>query len=119
MKYIAALGIALSIGLSGETAAHAGSTRGPGDHWDSVDPHSTDVYVITFEGLESATISVRGDRSTDLDCYVLDENGGSIVEDSDGTDFCLLQWTPRWTGPFKLKIKNRGSVSNIYRMQTN
>jgi hypothetical protein len=101
------------------SVADAGHTNGPQSHYDSVDPHSIDTYKLFFEGEEDAFINVSGDGSTDLDCYVYDGGDHLIVSDSDSTDHCVLRWTPRWTGKFTLKIKNRGRFENTYRVRTN
>ena len=96
-----------------------GGTRGPGKHKDMVKPTSTDVYTITFRGGEVAEVGVKGDGDTDLDLFVYDENGNLIVSDTDKSDRCYVRWTPKWTGPFKIKIKNVGRVPNSYILMTN
>lgn len=60
--------------------------------------------------------SARAFHETDLDLYIYDENGNLIDSDIDNTDICVCTWTPRWTGRFKIKIVNRGSVYNNYRL---
>ena len=37
----------------------------------------------------------------------------------DYTDTCYCSWTPKWTGAFTIKIKNRGGVCNYYTLYTN
>lgn len=64
-------------------------------------------------------VIVNGDGDTDLDLYVYDENGNLMGKDIDYSDYCVVSWTPRWTGPFTIKIKNRGSVYNRYKIYTN
>lgn len=81
--------------------------------------HDTDVYRIRFRGGQSACVYVSGDGDTDLDLYVYDENGNLIGSDTDYTDECIVTWNPIWTGPFTIKIKNRGSVRNYYSIATN
>ena len=66
-----------------------------------------------------ASITVDGNNSTDLDCYVYDENDNLLDSDVDSTDNCVLGWTPAWTGPVRLEIHNLGSVANSYRLRTN
>ena len=96
-----------------------GSTSGPIVHYDSVLAGRTDSYTLTFQGGEMARIAVVGDGDTDLDLYVFDEYGNEIGRDDDYTDHCLVQWAPRWTGRFTVKIANRGSVYNRYALLTN
>ena len=81
--------------------------------------NSTDVFTIRFPGDKVAVVFVCGDGDTDLDLYVYDENNNLIVSDIDDTDECYVTWTPAWTGPFKVKVVNRGNVSNYYTIWTN
>jgi hypothetical protein len=96
-------------------------TRGAGHKYsnDCVNAHSTDTYTIRFYADELAIVTVVGDGDTDLDLYVYDSNGNLIDSDLDYTDNCVCTWTPRWTGNFTIKIKNRGSVYNCYLLRTN
>lgn len=81
-----------------------------------VNAYTTDTYTVTFKGGEEATVLVSGDGDTDLDLYIYDENGNLIESDTDSLDTMLCSWTPKWTGKFKIKIKNLGSVKNYYTM---
>ena len=85
----------------------------------SVNAGATDVYNVSFRGGELAMVIVVGDGDTDLDLYVYDNNGNLIARDADYTDDCVVTWTPRWTGNFKIKIVNRGRVYNSYILRTN
>jgi hypothetical protein len=97
-----------------------GSTKGPQSAVSRVMANSEDSWDLgNFVGGEYARVEVRGDGDTDLDCFVYDENGGLIDRDTDRTDYCILDWTPAWTGPFTLKIVNLGNVYNQYRLSTN
>lgn len=96
-----------------------GAAHGPHVWSQQVSAHSTDVYRIVFRGGEPAIVVVSGDGDTDLDLYVHDENGNLIAVDDDMTDDCIVRWTPRWTGPFTIRIVNRGSVYNQYRAAHN
>lgn len=84
-----------------------------------VEAGATDVYTIMFRAGEQATVVVIGDGDTDLDLYIYDSNGNLIDSDIDDTDNCVCSWTPRWTGNFKIKIKNHGAVYNRYVLRTN
>ena len=81
--------------------------------------NSTDVFTIRFPGDKLAEVFVSGDGDTDLDLYVYDENNNLIESDVDYTDQCYVSWTPAWTGPFKVKVVNRGNVRNYYSIWTN
>lgn len=117
-------GNASAIALIDQLSARAsggskGAVGGPKENVDRVLSHSTDTYRLSFRGDEEAYVTVRGDGDTDLDCYVYDEYDNLIVKDDDHTDFCILRWNPRWTGPFTIKIRNLGDVYNQYRIVTN
>jgi len=96
-----------------------GATRGPTRHADTVLAGNTDSYVISFVGREQAAVLVSGDGDTDLDLYVTDENGNTICSDTDASDTMLCQWTPAWTGPFGIHIRNLGRVYNNYVLAVN
>ena len=96
-----------------------GAVGGPKRSSTSVLANSTDVFTIRFRGDQLAEIFVSGDGDTDLDLYVYDENNNLIESDVDYTDQCYVSWTPAWTGPFKVKVVNRGRVRNYYTIWTN
>lgn len=107
------------LALIQEAGGTRGRTVGPTRHYDDVLAGHTDIYTMTFRGGEEAIVVVSGDGDTDLDLYVYDENGNFIGSDVDGTDDCVVSFTPRWTGKFKIKIKNLGRVYNHYLLATN
>ena len=78
----------------------------------------TPTVPITIAG-EEAEVAGVGDGDTDLDLYIYDSNGNLIEKDDDYTDTCYCSWTPKWTGAFTIKIKNRGGVCNYYTLYTN
>lgn len=100
----AGAGLGFAIGREGGTATH----------WDKVLAQSTDYYDVTFAGGMSAAVIINGDDDTDLDLYVYDENGNLIGSDVRISDYGAVYFHPRWTGPFRIKIKNLGSVYNRY-----
>lgn len=100
--------------------AKRGAVGGPIVHADRVYPDITDVYTIRFKGGERAEVLVQGDGDCDLDLSVYDENGHFIAKDDDTTDTCYVEFSPRWTGPFKVRIKNyQCSVYADYVLLTN
>jgi hypothetical protein len=110
----------LAVAAEIEGSMTKGLQGGPGIDHDRVEAGQTVYYSdLTFIGGELAIIDVQGDGDTDLDCWVYDENGNLIEEDTDYTDHCILRWTPSWTGPFELVIKNYGDVWNAYVLTTN
>jgi hypothetical protein len=80
---------------------------------------SQDNYIVTFEGLENAVVYVKGDGTTDLDLIVYDENGNLVESDADYTDECLVKFLPKWTGKFRIIVRNNGNVYNDYTLKTN
>lgn len=105
--------------LENSTVGSRGKIGAPIRHVDKVSAGTTDRYTIPFEGARVARIAVDGDGDTDLDCFLLDELGNQIRRDTDYSDTCLFEWTPRWSGDFTLLIKNRGRVYNRYYLLTN
>ena len=99
--------------------ATRGRVGGPGVITTIVQARATDTYTISFRAGHVAEILVVGDGDTDLDLFVYDSNGNLIVFDDDYTDVCYVRWTPRWTGPFTVKVVNLGRVWNQYTLTTN
>ncbi|MBP5670914.1 MAG: hypothetical protein J6X49_00865 [Victivallales bacterium] len=95
-------------------SALAGSATGDATATTRVEPHSTDVFHHYFTAGKTALVIVSGDKDTDLDLYIYDENDNLIEKDEDGSDQCVVTWTPRWTGRFTIKVVNRGDVYNEY-----
>jgi len=86
---------------------------------DRVKAGHSDVWTMTFRGGEEALVAVKGHRNTDLDFYIYDEGGHLIKSDTDSTSLTALRWTPKWTGKFKIKIKNLGDSGNSYKLLMN
>jgi hypothetical protein len=99
--------------------ATLGRWEGPIRHRDRVLARHRDDYVMTFRAGQVARVGVVGDGDTDLDLYIYDENGNLITKDDDGTAECLVAFTPRWTGKFRVRIVNRGNVFSEYILMTN
>ncbi|MDR2361130.1 MAG: hypothetical protein LBD91_00155 [Prevotellaceae bacterium] len=102
-----------------QVVATKGRVLGPARVSRRVYANSTYTDYVVFEGQELAEVLVVGDGDTDLDLYVYDENNNSIGSDTDYTDTCYVSFTPKWTGSFKVVVKNRGNVYNDYTLLTN
>ena len=100
-------------------AATRGAKGGPKSHLDMALGYSTDKFRVVFRGNSPAFVSVVGDGDTDLDCFVTDEDGNLIASDTNPTDRCSMAWTPVWTGPFTIRVKNLGDSPNLYHLTTN
>jgi hypothetical protein len=116
-KIIGMLTIVTTLAIS--AVSFAGAVGGPKFVKQVVESRSTDYYQIAFRANEVAHVEVNGDDSTDLDCFVYDSNKNLVVQDVDSTDYCVLEWVPRWTGVFTVFIKNHGYQSNMYVAGTN
>jgi hypothetical protein len=96
-----------------------GATNGAVAHYDSVNARDYDDFNISFRGGELARIAVIGDGDTDIDLFVYDENGHEIARDDDRTADCVVSFTPRWTGSFRVRVLNNGRVYSNYLLATN
>ena len=101
------------------TTQTRGAVGGPKRGVYRVPARGTDTFTVKFFSNERATIVVSGDGDTDLDLYVYDDNGNLIAKDDDYSDDCVVNWVPRWTGQFTIKVVNRGNVYNEYIIATN
>ncbi|MDE6139610.1 MAG: hypothetical protein K2F95_01490 [Alistipes sp.] len=111
--------LALADQVKVDNGVSRGRVEGSTVHADCVNANATDTYTLRFIGGELAEVAVIGDGDTDLDLYIYDSNGNLIEKDDDYTDRCYCSWTPKWTGAFSVKIKNRGGVCNYYTLYTN
>lgn len=103
-----------------KASASKGRVGGPGVNKSSIRAGAIDWYRgVQFAGGRYAEVAAVGDGDTDLDLYVYDGNGNLICSDTDLSDRTYCGWTPRWTGPFTIKIVNRGGVFNRYTFVTN
>ena len=96
-----------------------GAVGGPKRTVDVVKALDTDSFQIVFRGGEIAKVAFSGDGDTRLDMYVYDESGNLVASQVGPGDDALSSWLPRWTGPFVIKVVNRGRVSNRYVIVTN
>lgn len=76
-------------------------------------------YEIKFWASELAEVVVIGDGDNDLDLYIYDQNGNLVASDTDYTDQCVCRWVPAWTGPFRIRIVNRGAIYSDFAIATN
>jgi len=109
----------VSAKLNAQAEGTRGAMGGPKYDYGRVSAHSYTYYDQKFWANEIAEVAVSGDGDTDLDLYVYDENGNLITSDTDYTDDCYVRFYPAWTGLFRIKIVNRGSVYNNYAIVTN
>jgi hypothetical protein len=118
-KRIMVLATIAGMMLASTVALAGGFPRPYGPLRDSVNAGETNVYTMTFRGGEEAVIRVRGDLDTILVLEVRDENGKLIARDNDLIPPCVVRFTPKWTGPFTVRVINTGTVYNNYTIETN
>ena len=99
-----------------EEASTRGAVYGARRWTDVVSGHGRDRYRVTFEGGEVAAVYIKGDGDSDLDLFIFDENGNEICRDDDSTDTMLCRWTPAWTGPFVIEVRNLGAANRYQAM---
>jgi len=86
----------------------------------SVRAFDTDRFEWTlFEGGRQARVEVNGDGDTDLDLYIYDRNDNLVAKDDDNLDYCVVRWFPHDTGYYRIVVRNRGSVPNVYTLRSN
>lgn len=105
--------------LTASLEAGKGAIGGPRYANSSVNAGSIDTYRIAFRGGERASVRIRGDGDTDLDCYVYSSGGILMAVDDDYTDYCILDWWPSGAETFRIEIHNLGRVYNVYSLTTN
>jgi hypothetical protein len=99
------------------SAVGATSDRGPTRTAETVRARATDSYTLRFFAGEVARVSAVG--AGDIDLYVYDENGRLIVVDQDADPLPIVEWVPRWTGRFTIKVKNCEHRAVDYVLLTN
>ncbi|HMQ58074.1 MAG TPA: hypothetical protein PKE65_05960 [Rhizobiaceae bacterium] len=102
-----------------EAAQPRGRVRGPGKMRSGLLAGRTDIFRENFRGGELAEVAIIGDGDTDLDLVIADENGNAICVDTSFADKLYCSWTPAWTGPFIIAVKNQGRIRNTYYILTN
>jgi hypothetical protein len=80
----------------------------------TVRANAKDAFTYEFIGGYPASAAISGDGDTDLDLYVYDENGNQVCSSITYGDDESCSWHPKWTGTFKVVVKNRGDIFNKY-----
>lgn len=96
-----------------------GRVGGPGHRVVRVNAFATDAFYEDFRAGAPAIVTICGDGDTDLDVFIFDSNGNLIVQAIGPTDRETVSWTPRWTGRFRIEVRNLGPVWNQYSISTN
>lgn len=98
------------------SVAVAGDVRGVIYDKDVLGAGDAVNYDLTLKKNEITEIGVRGDGDGDIDCWLYDENNRLVAQDVDNTDTCYLTANPIWTGAFRLRVKNNGTISSVYEL---
>lgn len=111
--------LALADNLEKKIGSSRGATGGASSTTATVYANSYITWNVNFVGGVRACVAVVGDGDTDLDLYIYDQNGNLIAKDDGYSDSCIVEWYPKWTGAFLIKVVNRGSVYNTFGIATN
>jgi hypothetical protein len=65
------------------------------------------VRKIKFDAGTKVQIWVTSEHNSDVDLFVFDENGKSIVKDEGDDKDCHVVFTPETTQRFKIEVQNR------------
>jgi hypothetical protein len=87
-------------------------------HTDTVKANGADIYTMKFNGQESAVVMANSPDGTDIDLEIYDQTGDLVARDNAFNNRPMVTWTPRWTGPFKVRIKNNTDRSVKYVLTT-
>lgn len=97
-----------------------GAVGGPRYAYNAVSAGHSIYYYISFRAREYAEVLVQSFSNVDLDLYIYDENGHLIASDSSYRSDAYVCFVPRWTGVFKVVVKNRSSrFVGDYKLTTN
>jgi hypothetical protein len=105
-----------------EATRPKGRTRGPGRAHGAVKAMGKAVFTgkdTVFRGGEVAEIAVVGDGDTNLDLHVFDELNNEICSSTKYTDREYCRWTPKWTGPFRIEVRNRSPLASKFTITVN
>ena len=111
--------LALADNIEKRIGSSRGATGGASSIAATVYANSFISWTVNFVGGVRACVAVVGDGDTDLDLYIYDQNGNLIAKDDGYSDSCIVEWYPKWTGSFLIKVVNRGSVYNTFGIATN
>ena len=75
--------------------------------------------VVLRGGVPTGIYVEPADPTVDFDLYVYDENGNLVEKDNSTTSNALCMVTPRWTGPFRIKVTSHHGLSTYRIVVTN
>ena len=70
------------------------------------------VIALTFPAGKEATVTVRGEKKTDVHLFVFDAAKKVVAKDDSPGPSCDLTFTPKEAGPYTLEVSNLGPGDN-------
>ncbi|GEM_PF-1655155 len=70
------------------------------------------VFHISFAAGEKASIRVKSSEDTDVDLYVEEMDGADVVNDTDPSKDCLVEFTPLKNKTYRVSVINLGPGGN-------
>ena len=119
IRFVSALALVAVAVVAPARNAFAGDVDGAQFALRRVAPESSNFYDLVLKGGEATWVYVVGNGNTDLDCTLLNADGYKVASDTDSTDSCLLEVTPRWASTYRLRVQNLGDAFNVYVVSTN
>ena len=99
--------------------ANAGNVNGPNLMADSVKAYNHYTYNVIFAGAKSAKIEVKGYGTTNINCAIYNSENEQISVYNSHKGYCEFNWVPKNTSTYKIIIKNLGSNTNYFVIETN
>jgi hypothetical protein len=112
---IITLALLLLITVDGSAGAKGGQRR-----WTrKMDKNGEVYYKIEYIGGQTAEFAIIGDGSTDVDIFVMDQNGKVVASDTGFSDLGLVTWKPAQTQVYTIKVQNLQAGENTVVMGHN
>lgn len=80
---------------------------------DKLNQNREEVFSLRLrQGHEYLLASVCDTDCSDIDIKVYDENGNQIAQDTQVDDMPVVRVRPRWSGPFRIRVKMYSCTDN-------
>ncbi len=114
MKRLFLLGLVVIALAANGQIVQAGANHGPATAMHVVEDGDYDVFHVTFQGGQWASVRIHGYGSTVLEGYVLDSAGNEVGAGNDYNGDCMISWVPPRDGVYTIVVVNRGSTPQKY-----
>lgn len=111
LKKTAAIAIAASLFLGAASTASALNVR------TEVEAHDSRFFTRHVTPGSLLVVSLTGDTDTDLDLIVRNRHGRTICSGIGPTDRETCRIDVNGDGPFRIEVKNLGSIYNVFRLR--